>query len=525
MKKISVFDSTLRDGAQAENITFTVEDKLNIVKSLDKLGVDYIEAGNPGSNPKDLEFFARVKELELKSAKLVAFGSPRRRDIPVEEDKNVQALLTADTGAVAIFGKSWDMHVTEIIKTTLERNLEMITDTVSFFVSKGKTVFFDAEHFFDGYKENREYALKTLAAAEKAGAACLVLCDTNGGCFPDEISRIVADAVSKTNVPVGIHCHDDVGCAVANTITAVEAGAMQIQGTYIGYGERCGNANLSAIIPSLQLKLGYACIPDDKIERLTKTARYIADISNMILPNSLPYVGKSAFAHKGGMHVDGVTKNPRSFEHLPPETVGNRRNVLLSEVSGKAALLSKLELLGDAVSKDSPEAVSLVELVKELEYNGYQFEAATASLELLALKHLHKFKPFFEVTDFKVIGERSEEGAHNRDYAMIKIKVGDQFEITADEGDGPVHALDIALRKAVGKFYPSIENIRLIDYKVRVIEPRDATAAQVRVFIETTDGDSTWTTVSVSSDVINASLNAVVDSVEYKLLMDSKKLR
>lgn len=523
MKKISVFDSTLRDGAQAENITFTVEDKLNIVKSLDKLGIDYIEAGNPGSNPKDLEFFSRVKGMKLKSAKLVAFGSTRRRDIKVEDDKNVKALLTAKTEAVAIFGKSWDMHVTEIIKTTLEQNLKMITDTISFLASKGKTVFFDAEHFFDGYKENKEYAMETLFAAERAGAACLILCDTNGGCFPDEIGRIVTDVVSKVKIPVGIHCHDDMGCAVANTITAVKSGALQIQGTYIGYGERCGNANLSAIIPSLQLKLGYKCIPADQIRHLTKTARYIADISNMILPNSLPYVGKSAFAHKGGMHVDGVNKNPRSFEHIPPETVGNRRNVLLSEVSGKAALLSKLELLGGVVSKDSPEADSLVELIKELEYSGYQFEAATASLELLALKHLHKFKAFFEVTDFKVIGERTEEGAHNRDYAMIKIKVGDRFEITADEGDGPVHALDIALRKAVGMFYPSIETIRLIDYKVRVIEPRDATAAQVRVFIETTDGDNTWTTVAVSSDVINASLNALVDSVEYKLLMDSGK--
>lgn len=523
MKKVSIFDSTLRDGAQAENITFTVEDKLNIVKSLDKLGIEYIEAGNPGSNPKDLEFFARVKELSLNHAKLVAFGSTRRRGIQVEEDKNVQALLTADTEAIAIFGKSWDLHVAEIIKTTPEENLRMINDTISFFVSRGKTVFFDAEHFFDGYKANPDYALQTLYAAERAGAACLVLCDTNGGCFPDEISAIVADVVSKVKTPVGIHCHNDIGCAVANSIAAVKAGAVQVQGTYIGYGERCGNANLSAIIPSLQCKLGYTCLPEGKMERLTKTARYIADISNMILPNTMPYVGKSAFAHKGGMHVDGVTKNPRSFEHIPPETVGNRRNVLLSEVSGKAALLSKLELIGSEVSKDSPEASSLVEMVKELEYSGYQFESATASLELLALKHLHKFKPFFEVTDFKVIGERSEEGAHNRDYAMIKIKVGDECEITADEGDGPVHALDIALRKAVGKFYHAIEGIRLIDYKVRVIEPKDATAAQVRVFIETTDGENTWTTVSVSSDVINASLSALVDSVEYKLLMDSKK--
>lgn len=522
MKKIQIFDSTLRDGAQAETISFTVEDKLNIVRSLDQLGIDFIEAGNPGSNPKDLEFFSRVHSIQLQHAALVAFGSTRRRDIKVEDDKNVIALLKADTPAVAIFGKSWDMHVTEIIKTTLEQNLAMIYETLRFFVQHGKQVFFDAEHFFDGYKANPDYALQTLLAAQKAGANSLVLCDTNGGCFPEEISRIVSEVVKKVEIPVGIHCHNDIGCAVANSIAAVEAGASQVQGTYIGYGERCGNANLSTIIPNLQLKLGYRCIPNEKIARLTKTARYLADISNMVLPSSLPYVGKSAFAHKGGMHVDGVTKNPRSFEHIPPELVGNHRNILLSEVSGKAALLSKLELIDSSISKDSPEASSLIDLLKGLEYDGYQFESATASLELFMLKHLHRFDPFFEVINFKVIGERTEEGSGDKNYALLKIRVGDEFEITADEGDGPVHALDIALRKAVCKFYPAVEQIRLVDYKVRVMEPKDATAAKVRVFIETTDGTSNWTTVSVSSDVITASLSALVDSLEYKLYSDSK---
>lgn len=522
MKKIQVFDSTLRDGAQAENISFTVEDKLNIVRSLDELGIDFIEAGNPGSNPKDLEFFSRVSSMSLKHATLVAFGSTRRRDIRVEDDKNVMALLQANTSAVAIFGKSWDMHVTEIIKTSLQQNLEMIYETLHFFVERGKKVFFDAEHFFDGYKQNPDYALQTLLTAQEAGACCLVLCDTNGGCFPDEIQRIVTSVRSKVTVPIGIHCHNDIGCAVANSIAGVEAGAEQVQGTYIGYGERCGNANLSCIIPNLQLKLGYHCIPDEKISRLTKTARYIADISNMVLPSSLPYVGKSAFAHKGGMHVDGVTKNPRSFEHIPPETVGNHRNILLSEVSGKAALLSKLELIDDSISKDSPEANSLIDMLKGLEYDGYQFESATASLELFMLKHLHRFQPFFEVINFKVIGERTEEGSDDKNYAMLKIRVGEEFEITADEGDGPVHALDIALRKAVCKFYPAVERIRLVDYKVRVMEPKDATASKVRVFIDTTDGSNNWTTVSVSSDVITASLSALVDSLEYKLYIDSK---
>ena len=517
---MEIFDSTLRDGAQGESITFTVDDKLNIVRALDKLGVRYIEAGNPGSNPKDLEFFERAHALELQHAELVAFGSTRRRDITAGEDKNLAALLTAGTKTVTIFGKSWDMHVTEIIRTTLEENLAMIADTIGFLRQNGREVIFDAEHFFDGYKHNPAYALRTLETARNAGAVCAVLCDTNGGCFPDEIDSIVREA-GKVGIPVGIHCHNDTGCAVANSMAAVGAGAVQVQGTFLGFGERCGNANLSTIIANLQLKRDTQCIPSDQLHRLTKTARYIAEVTNLVLEGTMPYVGKSAFAHKGGMHVDGVNKNSVSFEHVSPESVGNKRNILLSEVSGRTAILGKINQFDASLTKDSPETQELVDLLKELEHQGYQFEAASASLELVVQKHLHKFQPFFELEDFKVIGERMDEEHYNLSSAMVKIRVGDEVEITAHEGKGPVHALDIALRKAVMRFYPSLGSMRLTDYKVRVMEPKDATAAAVRVLIESADESNVWTTVGVSSDIINASLLALVDSIEYKLMHDS----
>lgn len=521
MKTVKIFDSTLRDGAQGENISFTVEDKLNIVKALDKLGVSYIEAGNPGSNPKDLEFFSRVGELELKTAKIVAFGSTRRRDIDVKDDNNVNAMLTANTEIVTIFGKSWDMHVTEIIKTTLDENLNMIFDTLSFFVERGKEVIFDAEHFFDGYKANPEYAIKTLLTAQKAGASCLVLCDTNGGCFPDEISEIVKTVKQKVQAEVGIHCHNDMGLAVANSIMAVKAGATHVQGTYIGYGERTGNANLSSIIPSLQIKMGCVCIPQQNIENLTKTARYIAEVSNLVLENTMPYVGISAFAHKGGMHVDGVNKNSASFEHISPELVGNKRKVLLSEVSGRGAILKKINQIDETITKDSPLTTELIDMLKELEYQGYQFESATASFEMIVLKHLGRFKPYFDLIHFKILGEKNDEADSNLSSAMVKIKINGEYEITADEGNGPVDALNKALVKAVKKYYPSLDHVRLCDYKVRVMDPQNATSSKVRVLIETTDGQSVWTTVGVSSDIINASLIALVDSIEYKLMKEN----
>lgn len=522
MKKIEIFDSTLRDGAQGGGINFSVTDKINIVKALDNLGVDYIEAGNPFSNPKDLEFFERIQNYSLRHARLVAFGSTRRCGIGVREDKNVQALISAGTEYVAIFGKSWDLHVTEIIRTSLEENLRMIYDTVEYFSSHDKKVVFDAEHFFDGYKANPEYALATLRAAENAGAVCVTLCDTNGGCFPEEIGRITETVCGQLRVQVGIHCHDDMGCAVANSLLAVEAGAGMVQGTYLGFGERCGNANLSSIIPSLQIKKGYACIPDDKLEIMTKAAHYIAEVGNLTVRGSMPYVGSSAFAHKGGMHVDGVNKLSRSFEHIEPQTVGNKRDFLLSEVAGRSAIIRRIHEVDSSVRKDSPQIAALLQTVKELEYRGYQFESADASFKILVLKTLGRFKEFFRLEDFKIIGEPLRGENTNSATAVIKIWVGDRLEVTAAEGEGPVHALDCALRKALEVFYPSIADVRLIDYKVRVVEHKRATAAQVRVLIETTDGDSVWTTVGASTDIIHASWEALVDSIEYKLMKDQK---
>lgn len=524
MKEIAIFDSTLRDGAQGEGISFSVEDKLNITAALDRLGVSYIEAGNPASNPKDMEFFERVRLLQLKNARIAAFGSTRRKDTPVEQDEGCLALMSAGTDTVAIFGKSWDLHVTEILHTTLEENLAMIADTVSFFVGAGKEVIFDAEHFFDGFKRNTEYALACLDAAKQAGASSLVLCDTNGGCFPDEITRAVkaAKEICKDTV-LGIHCHNDVGCAVANSVAAVQAGASQVQGTYLGFGERCGNAALSTLIPDLQLKLGYRCIPEEQMQNLTKTAHYISEVSNSFVAANQPYVGKSAFAHKGGMHVDGVSKLPLSFEHIQPETVGNQRAFLMSEMAGRAAVYSQVRGLDDTVGKDSPQTQQIVDRLKEMENRGYQFESAAASLQILMLRQLGRYRPFFDLAYYKLVGEQYSTEKPNRSSAIVKVLVDGKAEITAAEGDGPVHALDTALRKALEVFYPQLADVRLIDYKVRVMEPKAATAAMVRVLIESTDGENVWTTVGVSPDIINASWLALSDSIEYKLMNDQKK--
>lgn len=526
MKKIQIFDSTLRDGAQAQGISFSVEDKVKILRSLDALGVAYIEAGNPGSNPKDLEFFERARQIELKSAKLAAFGSTRRRDIRVEEDANVKSLLSADTPAVVIFGKSWDFHVTDIIRTTLEENLAMIRDTLSFFKAKGKEVIYDAEHFFDGYRHNAAYAMLTLQAAVEGGATCLVLCDTNGGCFPDETMEIVRTVkAAHPKLDIGIHNHNDAGMAVANTILAVEAGATHVQGTYIGFGERCGNANLSTIIANLQLKRGYDCIPADRLKDLTVTARRIAEISNITLNERDPYVGHSAFAHKGGMHIDGVTKATKSFEHVDPEAVGNERHFLMSEVSGRNTILEKIRQVAPQLTKDSPETAEIMKRLKELEHMGYQFEGAESTFELIIRKQLGKYKPFFELEHFKIIGEQPPSGPYSSS-ALIKVMVDGTSEISAAEGDGPVHALDRALRKVLNSFYPELAKVHLTDYKVRVLDTRSATAAKVRVLIESTDGENVWTTVGVSTDIIEASWIALVDSIEYVLLKElEKKIR
>ena len=519
MREVVIYDSTLRDGAQGKDISFSVEDKLKITKTLDALGVWYIEAGNPGSNPKDMEFFERVKELELPNARVTAFGSTRRVNVRVEEDSNNPFLLKADTKAVTIFGKSWDFHVTDVLKTTLEENLDMISDTVKFFKNHGREVIFDAEHFFDGYKANPDYAIAALKAAVDAGADSGCLCDTNGGAFPQDIYDITAEVVKRFNIPIGIHCHNDSGVAAANSIMAVMAGASQVQGTINGYGERCGNTNLCTIIPNLQLKLEIKCIPQENMKSLTSISRYIDEVANVAHDERAPYVGGNAFAHKGGMHIDAVGKNSASFEHIKPAEVGNVRNILISEVAGRSTILEKVRDFDPTLTKDSPEAVMVINRLKEKEHEGYQYEGAESSFEIEIQKLLGKYKPVFELEEFKVIV--NEPSVNNSSsVAMIKIKVGEQTEITASEGEGPVDALDSALRKALERFFPQIREMKLKDYKVRVLDSNSATAAKVRVHIETTDGKETWSTIGVSTDIIHASWQALVDSIEYKLIKE-----
>ncbi|NLL45990.1 MAG: citramalate synthase [Clostridiales bacterium] len=517
MKRLEIFDSILRDGAQSEGISFSVQDKLKIVRTLDEFGVAYIEAGNPSSNPKDIEFFQKASQLKLKTAKLCAFGSTRRKNMRADDDENVLSLLGANTPAVAIFGKSWDLHATEILKVSLEENLRMVSETVAFLKSNGKELIFDAEHFFDGYKANPGYALEVLGAAADSGADVLCLCDTNGGAFPEEIYTITKEICEKfPSMRIGIHCHNDVGCAVANSMMAVSAGAVQVQGTFIGFGERCGNADLSVLIPNLQLKLGYHCIEGD-MRRLSDMVAKVADISNLSVGKNRPYVGESAFAHKGGMHIDGVTKLSRSFEHINPKLVGNRRRFLLSEVSGRTTLLAKIRDIAPQLTKDSPEVVEIMKQLKQAEHEGYQYESADASLELFVLKVLGKYKPHFSLVMYKTTGEYPAPNSEQTSSAMINIHVDGKHETSASLGNGPVHALDSALRKALLVFYPQLHKMQLIDYKVRVLEADHATSARVRVLIESSDGEHVWTTVGVSTDIIQASWIALADSFEYML--------
>ena len=521
-KNIEIFDSTLRDGAQGEGISFSIEDKLNIVKALDYVGADYIEAGNPGSNPKDLEFFERIDRSKMRHARLVAFGSTCRKGTAPENDENCASLLTANTDVVAVFGKTWDLHVTDILKTSLSENLRMIYDTVKFFKSHGKEVIFDAEHYFDGFKRNADYAKSAVGAAIDAGADRIVLCETNGGCLPDEVERITAETCETfPDAVIGIHCHNDSGCAAANSMAAVKAGARHVQGTYLGYGERCGNANLSTVIPNLQIKQDYRCVPEKNLERFTRTARWISEIANLSLFKGMPYVGGSAFSHKAGMHIDAVAKESASFEHINPESIGNERRFLMSEVAGRGTVLKKISKLAPNLTKDSPETAEICARVKQLEYEGYSFEAAEASFELLVREVLGTKKNYFTLNYFKTIVEPEENDFSAS--AIIKITVGDKTEITAAEGNGPVHALDNALRRVLEGFYPQLGGVHLTDYKVRVLEPQQATGAKVRVLIESTDESGSWTTVGVSADVIAASWIALVSSVEYKLMKEEKK--
>ena len=525
VKTVDILDSTLRDGAQGEGISFSIQDKINICRTLDDLGVTYIEAGNPGSNPKDMEFFQQMKKLRLQHAVLCAFGSTRRKGIRCAEDVNLQSLLSAETETVVVFGKSWDFQVTEILHATLEENLAMIQETVAFLRENGRTVIYDAEHFFTGYQANPDYTMKTLQAAVDGGANVICLCETKGGCLLHECQNATSAVVQKfgDRVTVGIHTHDDSGLAVANSLIAVESGARHVQGTLLGFGERTGNANLAVIIADLQLKMKYSCIPDDKMAQLTPAVKKIGEISNINVNPGMPFVGAHAFAHKAGMHIDAVLKNPSAYEHVAPESVGNSRVFLMSEVAGRSMIIEKIRKFDPAITKDSPVVGEIIKRVKELEFEGYQFEGADGSFELLVRKIIGKYQPLFTLHYYQTNGvnPRPEEGVNA--CAQIKVEVDGQIEVTAGEGDGPVNALDIALRKALEHFYPAVSQIRLIDYKVRVLDGKSATASRVRVLIESSDGQNTWTTIGVSADVMEASFKALVDSFEYKLIKDVEK--
>lgn len=516
--QVFIYDTTLRDGTQGEGVSLSVDDKLKIAKKLDQLGVHYIEGGWPGSNPKDMEFFLRAKELNLKHAKITAFGSTRRFGVAAEADANLNMIIESEVEAVAIFGKSWDFHVTEALGTTLEENLNMIYESVRFLKEKGLEVIYDAEHFFDGYKHNPEYALETVRRASEAGADWIALCDTNGGSLPYEISEIVARVREAVPTPIGIHCHNDSELAVANSLAAVMAGATQVQGTMNGFGERCGNANLISVIPNLQLKMGYTCVPDEQLKQLTNTSRYVYEIANISPPNVQAFVGQSAFAHKGGMHVSAILKSADTYEHIKPEAVGNTRRVLVSELSGQSNLLFKAQELNLELDKNKPEGRAIIQQVKELEHQGYQYEGAEASFELLVRKGLGDYEEVFTVESFKVLMEKVGEREVMTE-ATVKINVNGQIIHTVAEGNGPVNALDNALRKAIETFFPNIKEMYLTDYKVRVLSEQDATASKVRVLVESTrDGRDSWSTVGVSANVIEASWEALLDSMRYALL-------
>ena len=520
---IEILDSTLRDGVQGQGISFSLDDKIKIVKVLDDMEIDYIEAGNPSSNPKDIEFFKVMKDIKLNKSRLVAFGSTRRPEIKVEDDDNIKSLMKAGTNVITIFGKAWTFQVNEILKTSLDENINMIKDTIEYLNKNNKDVIFDAEHFFDGYKEDKEYALSTLRAAREAGAKTLVLCDTNGGTLPNEIKEITSQVQKYIGGQLGIHCHNDMGVAVANSIMAIEGGANHIQGTFIGVGERCGNANLSTIIPTVAIKMKHKILAAEHLKDLTSKAMYISEISNIQLEDSAPYVGKAAFSHKGGMHIDAICKTPQSYEHIKPELVGNKRRFLVSEVSGKSTVLQELQKIFPSIKKDGEEVKNVTKRLKELEFDGYQFEGADGTIELLIRKTIGKYKPFFTLNHFKVIGENPWIDGSFSSTALINITVDEKNEITAAEGEGPVNALDKALRKALEVFYPELKQVKLVDYKVRVLDSESTTEAKVRVLIESTDGKESWSTVGVSKDVIKASWIALVDSIEYKLIKDIER--
>jgi 2-isopropylmalate synthase len=521
---LEIYDTTLRDGAQAEDVSFSAEDKVRVAHKLDELGVQYIEGGWPGANPKDIEFFRMMKTIPLRHATVVAFGSTRKADNPVQKDPNIQALLQADTSTITLFGKTWTLHVTDALRISLAQNLEMIGDSVAYLRAKGRRVFYDAEHFFDGYKTNPDYALQTIRRAVEEGAERVILCDTNGGTMPWEIKEICSAVKQACQVPLGIHAHNDTEMAVANSLVAIEAGIVQVQGTINGIGERCGNANLCSILPNLELKMKRLALSDHRLVHLREVSNFVTEIANLMPNKHQPYVGDSAFAHKGGIHIHAVQKNPATYEHVMPEAVGNRQRMLVSDYTGRSGLLAKVEEYGIELTKQNPQLKELLETLKELESQGYQYEGAEGSLELLMRKAVGRHKPSFELLGFRVIVEKRNSKEAPLSEATVMVKVGESIEHTAAVGVGPVNALDHALRKALEKFYPQLGEVTLLDYKVRVLTASRGTKSKVRVLLESGDHKEKWGTVGVSENIMEASWQALADSIEYKLLPNDDKI-
>jgi 2-isopropylmalate synthase len=520
---IKIYDTTLRDGTQGEGVSFSMEDKVRLASRMDALGIHYIEGGWPGSNPKDLRFFRRMQDVTLKHARLAAFSMTRRAGGRAESDANMQAVIDAGAPVATIVGKAWDFHVTHALGTTLDENLAMIADSIGFLRPRMDEVMFDAEHFFDGFKANREYALRTLETAEAAGAAWLVLCDTNGGTLPAELVAILRVVREHVKTPLGIHVHNDAECAVANSLAAVTEGVGQVQGTMNGFGERCGNANLVSIIPSLVLKMGLECIPENHLRELRDVSRFVSELANRTPWAAQPYVGDSAFAHKGGMHVSAVVKFASTYEHIDPAAVGNHRRVLVSELAGKSNILWKAREYGIDIDQDTPDSRRILEELKALEDQGFQFEGAEASFELLIERALGRHRPYFDLDAYRVIVEEQRGDAGPVAEATVRVRVKGMLEHTAAAGNGPVNALDHALRKALEEFYPGLREMRLLDYKVRILDESKGTGARTRVLITSGDGDETWGTVGVAENIIEASWHALVDSIEYKLRRDERR--
>ncbi len=515
--KVELYDTTLRDGTQAEGVSLSVEDKLKITVKLDELGMQYIEGGWPGSNPKDVEYFARVKEVPLKNALICAFSYTGRAGLRVDEDTNLAMLLDAQTPIVTIVGKTWDLHVREVLRVSSDQNLKMIEDTIAYLCRQGRRVIYDAEHFFDGYRANPAYAMRTLEAAANGGAETIVLCDTNGGSLPWDIEEMTRTVGRNVSMPLGIHAHNDSELAVANSLAAVRGGAMQVQGTINGYGERVGNANLISVAADLKLKMGVDCLTSEQLRNLTDVARFVSEVANMAPDNRQPFAGLSAFAHKGGIHADATVKCRESYQHIDPEQVGNQTRVLVSELSGKGNVLFKVDELNLGVSLSKDEARQVVKQIKELESQGFVFEGAEGSVELLVRRNRPDYKPPFELIDFMVVVEH-RQGRGILAEATVKVRVGDEIKHTAADGNGPVNALDAALRKALLRFYPQLSDVHLEDYKVRILDGDAATGARTRVLVDSTNGHRRWSTVGSSTNIIEASWQALRDSFEYALL-------